>query len=402
MNDIYNKNKKTIKFSKVNDLPTSPDFVPVKSKEVVPYGSTTGSNHGIYPEQLLGLYQNSILHSGIIKSKILQTIGGGVSVDSGSTNYQETLDFLDNINPEDNIDSLLNKITHDYYIFNGYRLFITFSRDFSKIVRITHAPMELVRTGKRNEDGEIDMYQYSNDWFNQRTERKTFKPYDKNVANDKKEKYKIALDKGDAEAIGILSRDYTVMYIHNGYTPGRDYYPLPTYVSAIETIEAYNQIDGYFNNAIKKGISADGMLIIKGNTTAEQLDEEADKIQRAFTGSNNTGELMVVGSKDDESAPEFVPFAPRSTDGRVKQLIDETTVRTLNAHQVTSPLLLGIKTPGQLGGSGEMEEAYAIFYTTAIQPHQLILQNNINSLLSYNDMNPITINKLEIIKNKEE
>ena len=40
------------------------------------------------------------------------------------------------------------------------------------------------------------------------------------------------------------------------------------------------------------------------------------------------------------------------------------------SHRVTSPMLFGIKTEGQLGGRSELIEAYEAFQTSYIEPRQ--------------------------------
>ena len=51
-------------------------------------------------------------------------------------------------------------------------------------------------------------------------------------------------------------------------------------------------------------------------------------------------------------------------------LNDMVTQKILTGHRITSPMLLGIKTEGQLGGRAELLDAYQHFLTTVIYPMQ--------------------------------
>ena len=46
------------------------------------------------------------------------------------------------------------------------------------------------------------------------------------------------------------------------------------------------------------------------------------------------------------------------------------TQKILTSHRITSPMLVGIKTEGQLGGRTEMLEAMALFQENVIKPKQ--------------------------------
>ena len=58
--------------------------------------------------------------------------------------------------------------------------------------------------------------------------------------------------------------------------------------------------------------------------------------------------------------------------------------KLLTAHRITSPMILGIKTAGQLGGRSEMLDAYLLFLNTIIKPYQQSLLKSFEMLLEYN------------------
>jgi len=55
----------------------------------------------------------------------------------------------------------------------------------------------------------------------------------------------------------------------------------------------------------------------------------------------------------------------------------------LMAHRVTSPMLFGIKTEGQLGGRNELIEAFEAFQTSYIEPRQNQMDRALSSIFKY-------------------
>lgn len=403
------KNNKKTSLSIVNDTNTAPDFVPVKNNNIVPYGSKkSGKKNGDYPDLLIGLYQNSSLHSSIINGKSLQIKANSFMLADSDNNIPYTEDdglneFFTDINSDESINDLLPKNILDHQIFGGFANIISFNRDFTKITRVQHVAFDKLRSEDYNDYGKVDTWYYSNNWFSQKAKKRPFKVF-KNLKDfeEIKEQYDKAINTGDTDMLNSLNDYYTVIFYHNNYTPGRDFYPLPTYVAAIESIDASQQVDTYFNNIMKKGFSADGMLILKGNIEDNTFDEEAERIKNQFTGAQNSGELMITRTRDDDSMPEYVSFAAKGTDGRVDMLIDETTNRILSTHGVTSPLLVGIKTEGQLGGATELATANDLFYTNTVQPNQIIISDYYNKILTYNELPLVKLTQLEVVQTTEE
>jgi hypothetical protein len=60
------------------------------------------------------------------------------------------------------------------------------------------------------------------------------------------------------------------------------------------------------------------------------------------------------------------------------QLNEQVQQEILMSHRVTSPMLFGIKTEGQLGGRNELIEAYEAFQTSYVEPRQAQLDRCLN------------------------
>lgn len=58
--------------------------------------------------------------------------------------------------------------------------------------------------------------------------------------------------------------------------------------------------------------------------------------------------------------------------------------KILTAHRITSPMMLGIKESGQLGGRDEVIDAYLLFSNMVIEPYQQDILRCFETLLEVN------------------
>ncbi len=63
----------------------------------------------------------------------------------------------------------------------------------------------------------------------------------------------------------------------------------------------------------------------------------------------------------------------------------------ITSHRITSPMILGIKTEGQLGGRDEMMDAYLLFQNIVIRPLQQDILSQLELLLCNNYGEDFTI-----------
>ena len=70
-------------------------------------------------------------------------------------------------------------------------------------------------------------------------------------------------------------------------------------------------------------------------------------------------------------------------------------------HRVTSPMLLGVKTDGQLGGRNEILEAYELYSNTVVQPMKDIALKGLKMVLNANNINlPISLSEVSPLNSK--
>ena len=85
-----------------------------------------------------------------------------------------------------------------------------------------------------------------------------------------------------------------------------------------------------------------------------------------------------------ENAPVITPIPSNGQDGYYQSINDMSVQQILTAHRITSPMLLGIKTEGQLGGRSELIDAKILFNFNVIEPMQQEILRQLEGILQIN------------------
>src|SRR5690606_37825403 len=83
----------------------------------------------------------------------------------------------------------------------------------------------------------------------------------------------------------------------------------------------------------------------------------------------------------DEKEPTVTQLSPSEWNEAYLSLKEGTVEDIIIAHGVTSPMLFGIKTEGQLGGATELETAYSIFRQLWVKVKRREIVSAINDLI---------------------
>jgi hypothetical protein len=107
-------------------------------------------------------------------------------------------------------------------------------------------------------------------------------------------------------------------------------------------------------------------------------DDEKDdsrKLVNNLTGSDNAGSVVVNFSDGKENALSVLHLSGNDLHNRYERTETSVQNNILVAHSVPSPMLVGIKTKGQLGGSNEILTSFEIWKKTYIKKKQRIINN---------------------------
>lgn len=348
-----------------------PSFKKMRGKNWISYGTSTND----YARYLLDLFRDSELHSAIIKTKAHMIAGDLISIpDDLNTKL-----FLDNLNKYGGLDSLIYKWALDLELFGSFNIETIWNRAHNKVAEFNHIDTSKILYGEKV-DGVVNEYYFSEDWEQYRKEDYAPIQIPKFMTSN--------------EAREIMN------YIPS-YEPGLEYYTLPEYIATTKAIEVdINIMDFHLSNITNNFQPGKIITIIGEEPDDEKKEEIRQRFKETFSGTENAGKTMISYSPDKDSAPIIQTISLDNLDKMFKELAQDIQGRILMGHGIPSPLLVGIKTAGQLGGSDELEQGKELLMKYRIMPKRKAILDAINTILSLNGLKKISIE--DNIKNNEE
>ena len=181
------------------------------------------------------------------------------------------------------------------------------------------------------------------------------------------------------------------------------YYPLPDYNGGLNIIALDAEIDNFHKNNIKNGLAPSLSITTFTNADAEDRETIERQLRQAYAGSDNAGSLIYMDVANKDEAPIITPIPQNGADGYYTTVNDMVLQKILTAHRIVSPMLLGIRTEGQLGGRTELLEAQALFLKNVIEPKQSDILSTFEELLQVNGYTkPIGVEQVRIFEDGEE
>lgn len=354
-----------------------PIFLEKKGKDYVYYGEKND-----YPDYLLYLYNNSAKHSAIINGKVDYVCGKGWSFNKeGIAPEAQTkaTAFLTRVNKNgESLDEVTGKATVDVEIFNGTYLQVTWS-NVETIADIFHVDYTKVRSNKDN-----SKFYVSDEWVKYNPDG-TYKVNN----NPKYETY---------DAFNPDKKSGTQILYVKKYHPGIDIYTLPSYRGSITWIEVDIEIGNYHLNNVKSGFFANKLINFNNG---KPQPEEQRVIERLFDskfGGVRGKKYMLSFNADSTKAATVEDLSVAESDKLFEQLNLTTQQEIFTGHRITSPMLFGIKTEGQLGGRSELRDAYEAFQNTYVNGQQQWQEKIANMLAKYAGVSvPLFIQRTEPI-----
>ena len=321
------------------DQAQQPKFEEKKGRNYVEFGEKNN-----YPNYLIDLYGESPKHGAIVKGKVNYIYGKGFEdITQKANTHGETWN------------QILKRSILDDELHGGFYLQIIYNA-LGKIKDVFHIEFQKVRASK-----DLTNFYVKNDW----------------TLSDFKEKAR------EYPAFNINDPKGTQLLFVKQYNPKSDVYPLPSYFQGLNYIESDIQVSRHILGNAKHNFVA--TKLINFNNGLPQEEEQADvetDLKRKFT--NHDGDRVVIAfNPSRENAVDIVNLGETSLTKEdftnVNNLIQQ---EIFSCHQVTSPMLFGIKTEGQLGGRSEIRDAYQIFQNTYINERQQEHEQTFNKLMN--------------------
>ena len=332
----YISNTISVKFARAEQ----PEFREFKgSSKYVEFGKNND-----YPEYLIGLFNESSKHGAIVRGKVHYIVGEG----------------FENL-PVSGIDwnGLLKDSANAGELFGGYYLQITWN-SIGQVASAYAIPYSKVRVAK-----DKAAYFVKNDWKDIKEKPRTYKAFSLN-------------DKTGTCILQVCD-----------YNPATEVYSRPPYFQALNYIESDVQVSRHILGNAKDGFVAGTLINLNnGDPISEENKGETEKaLKKKFTGSEGD-RLAIIFNKSKENSAEIIPLGQTQLTKEDFTNVNELIQSEIFAgHQITSPALFGIKTPGQLGGRTEIRDAYEIFNNTYVRSRQASLELVFTKLMQLSGLN---------------
>lgn len=316
-----------------------PVFKESRNKDYIKYGDDNA-----YPDYLTYLFNKSAKHGAIIGGKAFYIFGEGY--ENGEVVVNRLGDTLNDIS---------KKAILDIEIYGGFRLEIIWNAA-KKVKEIYHVDYTTIRVGKSGG------YYFKESWdINNRDEEIFIPAFNPN------------------NPIG------SQIYAYNEYRPKTRYYPLPEYVGSNNFIETDIEISKYYLSAIRNGMTPSKMIqFFSGEPTEDKKREIERRMSQKFAGAENAGKFFLVFNQVNASnAVKVDDLSATDLDKHMIELNKTCQQEIFSGHRVTSPMLFGIKTEGQLGGNTELQTSYELFIATYAKPKSNAFDKEINYVMSF-------------------
>lgn len=344
-----------------------PEFKEVTNKDYILCGEKND-----YPEFLLYLYNKSGKHRAIVNGKTKYIFGGGLDGAGGFATTDNDKAVTIN-NDGETMHDVLKKSIKDVEIYGGFRWFVTVDKA-GKIADIRHCDYNKFRTAKPKDiidektgekvGEEGHGYLYKEKWIKA------------NGYADREEPTFYPEFTGPKEGEKLVG---TYVFGYNEPGPGTDYYPLPGYIGCVNAIETDVEMGKAHLSGIKNGMRPSKMIqFYTGDTTDEKKKSVEKRLQGKFSGSENTGNFFLVFNSSKEKTVDVTDLSGTELDKMYDLLARQIEQEIFTGHEVTSPMLFGIKTEGQLGGATELKVAHEIFTNTYAKNKQQDIEQIVN------------------------
>ena len=339
--------------------------VPIIEENLIVNTRTPWVYYGIAnlaPQELIRLYNSSPTHRASVTSKwygvrgedlILVEKDRGLMVNSlGDTLYD-----------------IWSKACLDFILYGGFALNIVWKKDREQGFEIYYMDYSKLRADKTDMYDKVHHYYYCADW----AFPKKFIP--RKLA---------AFDPTNED-------EPTQVFYYTTHSCGNNYYPTSSYWGGATAISTEVEIYNWWHSNIINNLQPS--LFVSLNTgipAPEEREQIYNNLVAKYGNSNNAGKLFLTFSDSKDQAPEVTQIQPNSSDKMWIEMGAAVQQAILTSHQISSPELLGIITPGGLGTPDHLE-AQDHFQHLVIKPIQTEIKKVFEKILNLRDRMPIEI-----------
>ena len=339
-----------------------------------------------YPQKLIELYFNSIVHKSCVDFIVTSIIGEGVDYEKMNANQSELVP-----NYQQTWDELLRCLALDMVVYGTFSFQIIKNKD-GRTYSYYHQPVSTVRWSPRDEEGNITSYWICRDW----TETGKYPP--------------IEIPRFGFQDDEVIATGKPYLFVYESYTPDLEYYTTPKYVGGVKAIMTELELIRYDLRAVKNNFSANGFLVLPRVESEEERRDLLYNIKNSFVGADNANSLVVTFSNGDENDSNVAKFVKIDKDSNNVNLFSESNSRNIDrivtAHRIPSKALIGMPIEGaSLGGDGnQLNVSWNLFNKTVCSEFRNVIINTINKMLKLNGIDteivlkPLDFNLVDVDK----
>lgn len=340
--------------------------VPIIEENLIVNTRTPWVYYGIAnlaPQELIRLYNSSPTHRASIQSKWFGVRGENIFLSNGDNKRLEMANSYG-----ESLYEIWQKATLDFILYGAFALNIVWRRDRAQGYEIYYMDVSKIRAEKADGNDRINNYYFSTDWAYPK--KPQFTP--RKIA---------AFNPSDEE-------NPSQIFYYTTHSAGNDYYATPSYwggATAIATeVEIYNW---WYNNICNNLQPSLFVSLNSGIPAPEEREQIYQNMSAKYGGSNSAGKLFLTFADSKDTAPEVTQITPNSSDKMWIEMGAAVQQAILTSHQISSPELLGIITPGGLGAPNHLE-AQDHFQHLVIKPIQTEIKKTFEKLLLLRDGEP--------------
>jgi hypothetical protein len=326
----------------------------------IPFGQDN-----LFPELLNQIFYSSPLHGSIVGYKVNAAVGGGFNIVADRLTLEDKLELY-TLERKLNIKKIVPAVTQQLILHNRvyFKLCFDDKMKLTKIVNLSPEKLRINLDRKR--------YYICDDW---------------------------------ASRIGVqeirrytpTSRDYEQLFVYEVESIGQDYYPLPTYTSALNFAFLSGELSYFAKSNIQNSVFPSfAMMFPKRPQSEEEKNMIRNTIDR-LKGAANAGKAVAFFANSQDQLPKIESLPTNGNDKLFQEASQLNTEQICFSHTI-DPILMGIRTTGSLGNGSDIKQAYIIFEKNVVMPLRDQVSDIFNELLFIAKIDAdFTINNYQII-----
>lgn len=316
---------------------------------------TWGKNDDL-PQNLNELFYTSPLHQGIVNGKVDKIAGKGFEILEGDP--IKIKNFLKNGENDFDLSEIAEKLCLDMELYGGFVMKVVLTTD-----RSTVSFVDAIETDQSRLSDDEKFLTVSKDLFDRKEPQIIYDVFNTNLETGVYFLYfKLPSKKLKGEK-GI--------------------YPKPPYMAALKDIETDKDISKFNNSEIRNFFSAGTIINVPtGVPVTDDEKKNAKEYVEKFQDPDDSGGVIVNFSDGVDQAITVVHLTQNDINKRYLQTQTAVQDKIVTGHSLTSPLIVGVKTPGQLGGGEEIAESLKSFVDTYVLKRQRVLNLAFNYVMN--------------------